>query len=71
MTTTTDRIYSESDSTVPPYELVPDELASDEADDLVAALLAHDRLEASSGEAVPLEDAMRKHGFDPAQFGLE
>ncbi len=67
----TDLAFTESASTVSRYELVPDELVSDEADDLVAALLARDRLDASRGEAISLEDAMRAHGFDPAQFGLE
>jgi hypothetical protein len=70
---TAELTYGGSDSTVENYKLVPDpeEWASDEADDLVAALLARERLDRSAGEAVPLEDAMRAHGFDPADFGLE
>ena len=70
-TTTADRVFTLSDSTEPRIEvLAPDEFVSDEADDLVAALLARDRIE-SAGEALSLEDSMRQHGVDPAEFGLE
>ena len=46
------------------------EPASDEADDIVAALQARDALQRSSGTAVSLEDAIRAHGLDPADYGL-
>jgi hypothetical protein len=42
---------------------------SDEADDLVAALEASERL-AHKNEVISLEDSMRAHGVDPADFGL-
>lgn len=49
---------------------IVDDLVSDEADDLVAALQVRERLNQSSGEPMRLEDSMRAHGVDPAAFGL-
>lgn len=53
-----------------PSPMESDSPASDEADDLVAALQAADALRRSTGEAFSLEDAMRSHGHDPADYGL-
>jgi hypothetical protein len=72
MTTSTAIKYkAEQDSNANAYELVDDRPASDEADDLVAALLARERLDSSSGKALSLEESMRALGIDPGDFGLE
>lgn len=62
---------SKQDSNASAYELVDPTPVSDEADDLVAALLARERLGASAGEAISLEESMRLFGLDPGKFGLE
>jgi hypothetical protein len=46
-------------------------LASDEADDLVAELVAQERLATSSpGASLSLEESMRALGVDPSEFDL-
>jgi hypothetical protein len=72
-TTTADRIY-QFQQTATTADVVVDtseEFVSDEADDLVIALLVKERLARSTKEALSLEDSMRALGVDPAEFGLE
>lgn len=72
MTTSTLIEYdSAQDSNALAYDLLDPTPASDVADDLVAALLARQRLDAKAGEAISLEDSMRSFGLDPGQYGLE
>lgn len=72
MTTSTLINFDEQDdSTARSYDLVDPTPVSDEDDDLVAALLARDRLHASARPAVSLEDSIRAFGLDPGQLGLE
>jgi hypothetical protein len=71
--TTADRTFGLSEDNAASYSLVPDteELVSDEADDLVIALLARERLARGTDHSLSLEDSMRSLGVDPADFGLE
>jgi hypothetical protein len=59
------------DSNAPAYELIDRTPVTDEADDLVIALLARERLDGRSEKALSLEESMRKLGVDPGLFGLE
>ncbi len=71
MITTTYTEYTKSASTTDVHLPFLKELASDEADDLVAALLARERLDRNTDAALSLEESMRSFGLDPAEFGLE
>jgi hypothetical protein len=64
-----DEIFRRHGQVSPLSDMVP---ASDEADDLVASLTIRERLDRSTdAEAMSLEDSLRAHGLDPADFGLE
>ena len=72
MTTTAEITFQQTEANSHSYDALPDteELVSDEADDLVVALLARERLARGNTDALSLEDSMRDLGVDPSEFGL-
>lgn len=73
MTTTTAGIpFQRTEANARCYQVVHEtvELVSDEADALVAALIASERIRQSTGDALTLEETMRALGIDPNEYGL-
>lgn len=69
--TTTDTIFQQAESNEPAYQRVADvqDLASFEADEIVIALLASQRLATSNRQSFSLEDSMRSFGIEPTDLG--